>query len=256
MDLSKAFDCLPHDLLIAKLSAYGFGTETLNLFHSYLSNRKHRVRVGSSLSDLLEILLGVPQGSVLWPILFNIFINDLLFAAQESICNFADDNTLYACGSNITDIIHRLNNDLVSVIEWFSSNGMVANPDKFQAIFLGTANNNISLDLGPVKIVGSDEVTLLGVTIDRKLTFYSHVTNICKKATSKIKALMRIRGYLTQNQADHLYQAYIMSPFNYCPLVWMFCSKMAHNLIDKTHHKALCARFNTFDATFEELLLS
>ena len=108
---------------------------------------------------------------MLGPILFNIFINDLLFAAQENICNFADDNTLYACGSDITDIIHRLNNDLVSVIEWFSNNGMVANPDKFQAIFFGTANNNIGLNLGPVKIVSSDEVTLIGVTIDRKLIF-------------------------------------------------------------------------------------
>ena len=67
---------------------------------------------------------------------------------------------------------------------------------------------------------------------------------------------MRIRNFLTQNQADFLHMAYIMSPFNYCPLVWMFCSKMAHNLIDKTHHKALCARFNNFSATFEELLLS
>ena len=98
MDLSKAFDCLPHDLLIAKLAAYGFGQKSLKLFMSYLSDRKHRVRIGSSVSEFLTILLGVPQGSVLGPILFNIFVNDLLFAVNEaSICNFADDNTLYVC---------------------------------------------------------------------------------------------------------------------------------------------------------------
>jgi len=106
-----------------------------------LSGRKHRVRIGSLVSDLLEILLGVPQGSVLGPILFNIFINDLLFAVQENICNFADDNTLYVCGSDISDITRRIDNDLVSVIRWFSNNGMVANPDKFQAIFLGNSQN-------------------------------------------------------------------------------------------------------------------
>ena len=189
MDLSKAFDCLTHDLLIAKLAAYGFGRKTLNLFHSYLSGRKHRVRVGSFVSDLLEISLGVPQGSVLGPILFNIFINDLLFAVQENICNFADDNTLYACGSDITDITRKINNDLEIVIHWFSNNGMVANPDKFQAIFLGNANNNISLNLGSTKIAGSNEVKLLGVTIDRQLTFYPHITNICMKASANILML-------------------------------------------------------------------
>ena len=256
MDLSKAFDCLPHDLLVAKLAAYGFGVKTLNLFHSYLSGRKHRVRVGSIVSDLLEIFLGVPQGSVLGPILFNIFINDLLFVVQESICNFADDNTLYICGTNITDITRRINKDLEIVLHWFTNNGMVANPDKFQAIFLGNTNNNITLNIGSTKITGSNEVKLLGVTIDRQLTFYPHITNICAKASAKTKALMRIRKFLTQKQADFLYTAFIMSPFNYCPLVWLFCSKMAHNLIDKTHHKALCVRFNNFKKTFEELLLS
>ena len=134
MDLSKAFDCLPHNLLIAKMAAYGFGKSTLKLFHSYLSNRKHRVRVGSSLSGLLEILLGVPQGSVLGPILFNIFINDLLSVVQENICNFADDNTLYVCGHDIPDVVRRIDKELHIVIDWLSKNDMIANPDNVTAL--------------------------------------------------------------------------------------------------------------------------
>ena len=108
MDLSKAFDCLPHDLLIAKLSAYGFGTKSLKLLHNYLNSRRHRVRIGSLVSEFLQILMGVPQGSVLGPMLSNIFINDLLFLVKEEICNLADDNTAYVCGKNISSVLSRL----------------------------------------------------------------------------------------------------------------------------------------------------
>lgn len=255
MDLSKAFDCLPHELLIAKLHAYGFGKRSLNLFYSYLSNRFHRVRIGSSISEFLELLLGVPQGSVLGPILFNIFINDLLSLVQEDICNFADDNTLYVCGNDVSDVKHRLKSDLDLVLNWFTNNGMVANPEKFQAIFLGTKDSNINIEIGTNVITSSKEVKLLGVTIDRQLSFFPHVSQICRKASAKTKALRRIRSYLTQNQADLLFSSFIMSPFNYCPLVWMFCSKHAGNRINATHHKALCVLFNNFSDTFDELLL-
>ena len=109
MDLSKAYDTLPHDLLIAKLAAYGVEYHSLNFLYSYLSNRKQRVRIGSSLSEWLLIVLGVPQGSILGPILFNIFINDLLLFIDESkICNFADDNTLSDSDYSIQGLVVNL----------------------------------------------------------------------------------------------------------------------------------------------------
>ena len=93
MDLSKAYDCLPHDLLIAKLEAYGLDNNSLNLLLDYLSFRKQRTKVGSAYSKWSKIRLGVPQGSIL---LFNIIINDIFMIIEQSdICNFADDNALY-----------------------------------------------------------------------------------------------------------------------------------------------------------------
>ena len=138
MDLSKAYDVLSHELLIAKLEAYGFSLNSLKLLYSYLSNRKQRVHIESIFSEWIGIVLGVPQGSILGPILFNIFINDMFFFLLETeVCNFADDNTLYIGDSCLDKVVIKLENDISRVIKWFNFNSMVVNPAKFQLMFLG-----------------------------------------------------------------------------------------------------------------------
>ena len=120
MDLSKAYDCLPHDLLVAKLEAYGVGKAALDLIINYVSHRKQRTKIGSSYSDWYEIVRGVPQGSILGPLLFNIFINDLfLFIEKTNICNFADDNTIYGYNNNLQTILKYLKHDMINVLKWF-----------------------------------------------------------------------------------------------------------------------------------------
>ena len=150
MDLSKAYDCVNHDLIIAKLEAYGVGENSLRLIQNHLSQRQQRVKVGSSLSERLEIILGVPQGSILGPILFNVFINDLLlFIKETDICNFADDTTLYVCGKELDTISFNLEIETNTAIQWLKDNEMLANPSKFQLTFLSKYKNiekNMSFD--------------------------------------------------------------------------------------------------------------
>ena len=254
MDLSKAFDCLPHDLLIAKLHAYGMDYGSLAFIHSYLSNRKHRVRIGSTYSNWLPLLFGVPQGSILGPILFNVFINDLFyFVNEDDLCNFADDNTIHKCASTLEKVIEALHLDLEIILAWYRHNSLVANPEKFQMLFPGTKNSNIVLEVGLFSLESSECVKLLGITIDTGLTFYSHVQDICSKASQKTKTMFRFRSFLNQDQADFLFNSFILSAFKYCPLIWMFCSKLAHNLLCDTHFWALKAKLNLSNLNYDAL---
>ena len=130
-DLSKAFDCLPHDLIVAKLHAYGFSIESLKLINSYLIERKQRVKMNDQFSSWLDIVVGVPQGSILGPLLFNIFLCDMfLFSNDIDFESYADDNTPYCIGKTPEEVISQLEKSSKSIFEWFDNHGLKGNPDK------------------------------------------------------------------------------------------------------------------------------
>ena len=164
-DLSKTFDCIAHNLLIARLVAYGFSNTALRYVYSYLSNRKQCVRINNTYSNYQKIISGVPQGSILGPIFFNLSINNLLFFVSEVLLNnFANENTLSAFAETILELIDVLQSGSEIVIDWFKNNKMIVNPDKFQAILLDKSdhtNQRIVVNNQNITVVSSEE--LLGI---------------------------------------------------------------------------------------------
>jgi len=200
MDLSKAFDCLPHDILLSKLNEYGLSEPATSFIQSYLTNRKQQIKVGNIVSSWAGIGKGVPQGSILGPLLFNVFINIFYFIQKSSLYNYADDNTLSFHSPDFNEVITVLQNESNILIDWFRINKMQANPDKFQAIAVGkkSFSKNPIFKIGDSSITCDETVKLLGIDIDYKLNFEDHIGNICKKAGRQLNILKRIGNHLNK----------------------------------------------------------
>ena len=228
-DLSKAFDCIDYELLIAKLHAYGFNIKSLEFIHSYLYDRIQRVKSNSSFSHWSKVESDIPQGSIKGPRLFNIYISDFFFDITEiDIANYADDTTPYALDSKLKNIVKLLEENADKLFDWFSNNYLKANPDRCHLLVNTTGNFRISVD--------------------------DHVASLCKKASQKLNALTRVAQYMNLAQRRSIMKAFICSQFGYCPLVWMFHSRKINNRVNSLHKRALRVAYRNYNATFSELL--
>ena len=262
MDLSKAFDCIPHALLISKMKAYGLSDNACKLMISYLTGRFQRVKVSDCRSSWMPMKKGVPQGSCLGPLLFNVFINDIFCCIEKcNLVNYADDNTLSATGSTVDVMLEALRVDTKNAINWFKVNFMQANPEKFQVMFLKSFTSDeelpscLVLDTeSTVTIERQSHVKLLGVTIDDKLKFDLHVNNLCKKASKQVNILSRFKRIFKKDEKAVIYRTFILANFNYCPIVWSFCGQTQMRQMEKIQERALRFLLNDFKSNYEKLL--
>ena len=258
LDLSKAFDCLPHRLLLCKLRAYGVSRDACQLIKSYLCNRLQRVKVASVKSEWTVLPKGVPQGSVLGPLLFNIFLNDIFHDFHDtcSLYNYADDNTLSCSHSDLSVLKTQLEDGMNIALKWFYKNQMKANPSKFQFIVFKnrTTDDDIELAISNEVMKPVSVVKLLGITIDDKMSFDEHISRLCIKAARQTNALRRIAKHIPNDCRLNVYNAFITSNFNYCSIVWHFCSRRSTYKIEKINKKALRITLNDYVSLYSTLL--
>ena len=183
-DLSKVFDCIVHDFLIDKLEAYDFSYEALIVMYNHLTDKKHKTKLNNSFSDFIDLLLGVPQSSILGPTLFNIYICDVFFFVEEDVTSYGDDTTSYSNGKNVVTVSENIETKEKEVFNWFSMNYLKSNPCKSQLSL--TSNNEASIKINDTDIKTSSTKKLLGVIIDNKVTFNEHVSKLRKNANNKL----------------------------------------------------------------------
>jgi len=203
LDLKKAFDTVDHGILLSKLNAYGLGGAVGNWFKSYLSNRSQKCYVNGHLSSNSTLLCGIPQGTILGPLLFLLYINDLPNCLEHSQARmYADDTNLTFASNNIDDINYHLNQDLANVNKWLIANRLTLNQSKTEFMLIGSRQRIATFQSVPcfeidgVPIDKVSQVKSLGVYLDENLSWNRQINELTKKIASGIGALKRVRSFV------------------------------------------------------------
>lgn len=234
VDFSKAFDSIAHNILISKLRLYGVRGTSLSLITSYLQHRKQCVIIDDTSSSLTDITCGVPQGSILGPLLFIMYINDITsICAETQFVIYADDTSLFFTSADGNEIIQKANRVLHKLHMWSLNNKLKINVQKTNAILFQPKNKRVSLGsdiyLGTEKVKLVDTVKTLGVYFSTTLNWNNHIDRVRTKISSALGMIRRNKQYLPIQVLYMLYQAMIHSHINYCFLVWGTAAETAFN---------------------------
>ena len=204
INLQKAFDTIDHDMLLKKLSAICFSNHTIGWFKSYLSNRLFRVNLGNCYSDPSNITCGVPQGSILGPLLFLIYVNDMSQTVKSNPFLYADDSCLIFQGKDVTEIEKQLNGDFTNICEWFVDNRLSIHfsKDKTKPILFASKRKikkvpKLKVNYKNIQIKQHSKVTYLGCILDETMSGESLALKVIKKINSRLKFLHRKNKFLT-----------------------------------------------------------
>ena len=256
IDLRRAFDTVDHALLLDKLRRYGIMESELAWFRDYLSNRTQIVSYQNKLSSPRTISTGVPQGSILGPLLFVLFINDLPEAtAKCSVLLYADDAVLFSSAKDAQTIEQALNYDLSVISDWISQNHLFLNKEKTEVVLFGTSQKlatveEFRISIGRHQLKRVSEFKYLGVVLDETLSWKAHTRYATSKAGKKVGMLGRLRKHLTSHAANSIYQAHILPVLEYCDTVWAGCNKQDSDGLERLQRRAARIVMHSKDSDF------
>ena len=244
LDIKKAFDTVSHDILIQKLEHYGIRGIANDLLNSYLRSRKQFVMVDEiEHSDLFQIKSGVPQGSTLGPLLFLLYINDLVNSTSATTILFADDTCLSFSASCPTELIDDINTELISVYHWMKANKLCINAKKSTALLIPSNSKlqiqNKDILYNDAKISVCKSAKYLGVQIDSDLNFKSHIQLLYNKLSRSVGIMFKVKKFLPKNVLTQLYHAMFNSHLIYCITIWTSTFSTHLNSIRILQNKAV-----------------
>ena len=245
IDLSKAFDMVNHQLLVQKLYSLGIQNNENCWFKSYLNKRTQCVSINNSISASQFISSGVPQGSILGPLLFLLFINDMPVDLKHSVVDmYADDTLIYVCDKDVNVIENRLNEDINILCKWLENNLMKANVSKTKFMLLGTPvktsqARDISVSMNNSEIEHVSCYNYLGVQINANLKWNEQINSICRKVCKSIAVMRRIKPFVPRNSLITIYNTMILPHIDYAIIVWCNCGDTHLNKLQKLQNMAM-----------------